>query len=108
MAPHREPERNARVLLHKLHELPGVAGVVQEGATILYVHALRTKTPSHAPHFLMKNYRICQSARNFTSKLPGKIQHGQACCHLSSGEWEGEPIKKRTGMTVRPQPCGGA
>ena len=48
--PHREPERDVGVLLHELHELPGVAGVVQEGTAILHVDALRTQhTQSGTP-----------------------------------------------------------
>lgn len=43
--PHREPQADVGVLLHQLHELGSIAGVVQEGAAILHMHALHSQHP---------------------------------------------------------------
>jgi hypothetical protein len=49
---HREPERNIGVLLNKLHEIHGSAGVVQEGAAIFDMDALHQHAPvvTHLPY----------------------------------------------------------
>ena len=44
---HREPQRDVGVLLDKLHELLGIAGVIQKCAAVLDVHTL------HMPNKLM-------------------------------------------------------